>query len=123
MPSADGPDRAPTAPIEAAQAEPRVPGSASAAGAPHTSDLMRDMSWPVYPNATRTWPNHTPATRRSIQQRLRHTIRIATITAQFSIVALIAYAFLFNFSVVRDSSMAPRIHDGDRIFIDHLTYL
>jgi signal peptidase I len=38
-------------------------------------------------------------------------------------VALLAYVALFNFSVVRGSSMAPRIHDGDRILIDHWSYL
>ena len=39
--------------------------------------------------------------------------------------ALLAFAYLclFNLSVVRGSSMAPRIHDGDRILIDHLSYV
>lgn len=33
------------------------------------------------------------------------------------------YLFTFNFSVVRGSSMAPGIHDGDRILIDQFSYL
>jgi signal peptidase I len=33
------------------------------------------------------------------------------------------YVFAFNLSVVRGSSMAPGIHDGDRILIDQLSYL
>ena len=36
---------------------------------------------------------------------------------------VLVYTFLFNFSVVRGSSMAPGIHDGDRILIDHVSYL
>jgi signal peptidase I len=35
----------------------------------------------------------------------------------------IAYALLFHVSVVRGSSMAPGIHDGDRILVDHLSYV
>lgn len=43
--------------------------------------------------------------------------------SQFSVLAGLAYLCLFNLSVVRGSSMAPRIHDGDRILIDHFSYL
>ena len=35
---------------------------------------------------------------------------------------LLVYLCLFNFSVVRGSSMAPSIHDGDRILIDPISY-
>ena len=35
----------------------------------------------------------------------------------------IAYALLFHVSVVRGSSMTPGIHDGDRILVDHLSYV
>lgn len=34
---------------------------------------------------------------------------------------LLLYVSVFNFSVVRGSSMAPGIHDGDRILIDQLS--
>ena len=42
---------------------------------------------------------------------------------QVGALALLTYLCLFNFSVVRGSSMAPRIHDGDRILIDHFSYM
>lgn len=43
--------------------------------------------------------------------------------AQVLTLGALAYLCLFNLSVVRGSSMAPRIHDGDRILIDHFSYL
>ncbi len=42
---------------------------------------------------------------------------------QVGVLACLTYLCLFNFSVVRGSSMAPRIHDGDRILIDHFSYM
>jgi len=42
---------------------------------------------------------------------------------QLCALGALAYLCLFNLSVVRGSSMAPRIHDGDRILIDHFSYL
>lgn len=42
--------------------------------------------------------------------------------AQCTALLALAYLCLFNLSVVRGSSMAPRIHDGDRILIDHFSY-
>lgn len=44
-------------------------------------------------------------------------------TLQATLLALVGYLCIFNLSVVRGSSMAPRIHDGDRILIDHLSYV
>lgn len=35
----------------------------------------------------------------------------------------IAYALLFHVSIVRGSSMTPGIVDGDRILVDHLSYV
>lgn len=43
--------------------------------------------------------------------------------AKLALVGLLTYGLMFNFSVVRGSSMAPSIHDGDRILVDHLTFL
>jgi signal peptidase I len=37
------------------------------------------------------------------------------------VATLFGYALLFNFSVVRGNSMAPGIHDGDRILVNHLS--
>ncbi|MCB9915329.1 MAG: signal peptidase I [Planctomycetes bacterium] len=47
---------------------------------------------------------------------LRHPARVL-------FVGLVAYLFAFNLSIVRGSSMAPGIHDGDRILIDQLSYV
>jgi len=51
--------------------------------------------------------------------------RRAWLAPAWQAVALVALAYLclFNLSVVRGSSMAPRIHDGDRILIDHFSYM
>jgi signal peptidase I len=43
--------------------------------------------------------------------------------AQVLGLSLVAYALLFHLSVVRGSSMAPGIHDGDRILVDHFSYV
>jgi signal peptidase I len=42
---------------------------------------------------------------------------------QLGVLLLVVYGLVFNFSVVRGSSMTPGIHDGDRIVIDHLSYV
>jgi signal peptidase I len=43
--------------------------------------------------------------------------------AQVAVLAVVAYALLFHLSVVRGSSMVPGIRDGDRILVDHLSYV
>ncbi len=43
--------------------------------------------------------------------------------AQVSCLGFLCYIALFNVSVVRGSSMAPGIHDGDRIVVDHFAYM
>ena len=43
--------------------------------------------------------------------------------AQIGVLAVVAYALLFHLSVVRGSSMVPGIRDGDRILVDHLSYV
>lgn len=50
-------------------------------------------------------------------------VDFSRLPARFMAVGLLAYVFAFNFSVVRGSSMAPGIHDGDRILIDQLSYM
>jgi signal peptidase I len=61
---------------------------------------------------------------RSRQRTSRGGCRAARARARkLGAFALLAYLCLFNFSVVRGSSMAPRIHDGDRILIDHWSYM
>jgi len=42
---------------------------------------------------------------------------------RFTALGLVVWSLFFNLSVVRGSSMTPGIHDGDRILVDHLSYL
>jgi signal peptidase I len=42
---------------------------------------------------------------------------------KIGVIVFITYGLIFNFSIVRGSSMTPGIHDGDRILVDHLTLL
>jgi signal peptidase I len=42
---------------------------------------------------------------------------------KIGVVLFITYGMVFNFSIVRGSSMSPGIHDGDRILVDHLTLM
>lgn len=44
-------------------------------------------------------------------------------TAKLGAITFLSYGMMFNFSVVRGSSMSPGIHDGDRILVDHLSYV
>ena len=46
-----------------------------------------------------------------------------SLTIRGSLALVLLYGLLFNFSVVRGSSMSPSIFDGDRILIDHFSYL
>jgi signal peptidase I len=58
--------------------------------------------------------------RRSARRRLRAAFATGL---QLGVVLLAVYGLVFHLSVVRGSSMAPGIHDGDRIVIDHLSYV
>ncbi len=42
---------------------------------------------------------------------------------KIGVIVFITYGLIFNFSIVRGSSMTPGIRDGDRILVDHLTLL
>lgn len=67
----------------------------------------------------RTLPCRIPALR-----RLLRACAGATRTPLRLVVAgLVLYVLAFNLSVVRGSSMAPGIHDGDRILVDQMSYL
>jgi len=70
---------------------------------------------------------HAPAEHRSLPFDPREVWGIlmdwARLPVRFLAVGLVAYVFAFNLSVVRGSSMAPGIHDGDRILIDQFSYL
>lgn len=61
---------------------------------------------------------------RRLARRGLSRLRTAFVTGlQLGVLLLAAYGLLFNFSIVRGSSMSPGIHDGDRIVIDHLSYV
>ena len=42
--------------------------------------------------------------------------------ARGAVVLLLLHVFVFQFSLVRGSSMQPNIHDGDRLLVDRLSY-
>jgi signal peptidase I len=44
-------------------------------------------------------------------------------TVRFAALLLVSYSLFFNLSVVRGSSMAPGIQDGDRILVEPWSYL
>lgn len=59
-----------------------------------------------------------------LPKRSRRTFRpFVSVTVRGTLALLLLYGLLFNFSVVRGSSMSPSIFDGDRILIDHFSYL
>jgi signal peptidase I len=60
--------------------------------------------------------------RKQRSQQRRWKIAFAT-GLQLGVLMLVAYGLVFNFSVVRGSSMTPGIADGDRIVVDHLSYV
>ena len=64
--------------------------------------------------------------RRPIARSLRRgpsPQRSLSLALKIGIPLFLAYGLMFNFSVVRGSSMSPGIHDGDRILVDHLSYV
>lgn len=107
----DAPPHAPDAPLPhgVTDAEPRVPF------APRT--------WrPLPPRAPEWRPaRRLPPARRAVDEQ--RFFKFVTLTAKAAALLFIGYALMFNFSVVRGSSMAPGIHDGDRILVDHLSYV
>ena len=50
-------------------------------------------------------------------------LRPLLVASKLGLLVFLVYGLIFNFSVVRGSSMSPGIHDGDRILINHLSYV
>jgi signal peptidase I len=116
-----------------------LPTAASAQTLPTTAaSLLQPPPTEAPPQPTprvRTW--RAPAVpdtgddetrmRRALErrERLRRGRYLSTLwtTIKISVVVFITYGLIFNFSIVRGSSMAPGIHDGDRILVDHLSFL
>ncbi|MFN0243791.1 MAG: signal peptidase I [Planctomycetota bacterium] len=104
-----------------ARSDETAAARADAMAAAH-ADLVREqtgrtLAWPSGPRpSVRTLPpaRRAPSAERGALWRN---------AAKFACVALFAYAALFNFSVVRGSSMSPGIKDGDRILVDHWSYM
>jgi signal peptidase I len=65
----------------------------------------------------------SPLTPTSALHRLARLLSTLGSAAQLLGLCVVAYAFLFHLSVVRGSSMVPGIRDGDRILVDHLSYV
>jgi signal peptidase I len=63
------------------------------------------------------------ALERREREKKRRTVSALLTALKLGLVVFFTYGLVFNFSVVRGSSMSPGIHDGDRILVDHLTYL
>ncbi len=63
------------------------------------------------------------ALERRERERKRRLFGALMTSLKLGIVLFLTYGLIFNFSVVRGSSMSPGIHDGDRILVDHLTFL
>src|SRR5258705_511169 len=55
--------------------------------------------------------------------RARSLLAAAASLVQYVGLGVVAYVLVFPLSVVRGSSMSPGIHDGDRILVDHLSYV
>jgi signal peptidase I len=71
----------------------------------------------------RDWENEARSWRLMPPQPPRHRRRNLLIAAQTLGFGVMIYLCMFNLSVVRGSSMTPHIHDGDRILIDHFSYM
>jgi len=99
-------------------ARPRLPDAAPLEGAATAAELLAEPRAPVRRPAP---PDPEPAEARPLREERRP--RVFAGLLQIGSLAVLTYFCLFNFSVVRGSSMAPRIHDGDRILIDHFSYM
>jgi signal peptidase I len=99
-----------------AELEPALLGTSTEApeAEPVEAESAPDEAAPV------AWrPASFPLERRAVRRAWRWFLPVG----QLGALAVLAYLCLFNLSIVRGSSMAPRIHDGDRILIDHFSYL
>lgn len=109
--------------------EPEAHPPGSSADAPPAVDAPSVVSWvppPTAANAPVLEPEWRPARRMPaprVTDGPRLLLRSLWTSTKIGAVLFVAYGLMFNFSVVRGSSMAPGIHDGDRILVDHLSYV
>jgi signal peptidase I len=74
---------------------------------------------PAAPGLPARFPLREPGEPKRAERSLRRLL----LSLKVGAVLLVLYGLVFNFSVVRGSSMSPGIHDGDRILVNHLSYL
>jgi signal peptidase I len=103
--------------LSSVEAPPAPPVETASAPAQYT----RVVAWPTSEPRVRPFRTRAHEGQRAPRSdRLQGALRTA---AKVAAISLLSYAMMFNFSVVRGSSMSPGIHDGDRILVDHLSYV
>ncbi len=93
---------------------------------PHAGPLAvpRDVAWRIVPSSDADPALVRARARARVRRELRRRWRSALATGmKVGVLLLAGWGLLFNLSVVRGSSMSPGIHDGDRIVVDHLSYV
>ena len=88
-----------------------------------TGEEMRLVPPPPRRDSTRTMamPGRSSAAK-GRSRRWSGFERVLNAGVKVSLLSLIVWGLLFNFSEVRGSSMRPGIHDRDRILVDNLSY-
>jgi len=101
-----------------------APGAGSVLGAPDVPDTLGvGAVTELAPPKPGVFPSRADVPALSPRSLLA-PLKAALVNAgKLGLVMLLAYGLMFNFSVVRGSSMSPSIHDGDRILVDHLSFL
>lgn len=88
-------------------------------GPSHAWPERRHASFPIAGSDERA---PEPGATRRLRSRVRRRRRVHSVLRSLAVCAT-AYLIVFNLSVVRGSSMAPGIHDGDRILVGQWSYL
>jgi signal peptidase I len=88
-----------------------------------TAPLLAPGAELAPPSPALAQPARFPLRARVESLRTERALQRLLTALKVGAVLLVVYGLVFNFSVVRGSSMSPGIHDGDRILVNHLTYL
>ena len=124
-----GPDearRGTVAPTEGLQPTPRPATAVARDDAPAATQGARltDLFAPDV-DGTPTGPGERShaALAPVVEARPPALARLATGVSKAILMAALVWGLFFNFSEVRGSSMRPGIQDGDRILVDHVSYM
>jgi len=113
-------------PREPASAEPRTeraqPAHRDDAGVPLT-DLFGADAAPLPAPARVAHRALAAAGEAPYPQRPGLSVRVLTAGSKVGLMLALVWGLFFNFSEVRGSSMRPGIQDGDRILVDHVSYM